>query len=229
MYSNTPSFVWSIVFALLYLMQMYRFGRLSMYLRNPFAQKALTFWSVLFFIPLILVVLNHDKAPSLSTITLWVRGNILAVLTAIVIIGQVLISISKRFHIGALKTDLKEERDPEKRYRMAALLEQYGLYEEAIVAHRITIETSPNLCKPYVNLAALLGTRKQFHEAEKLCRQAILIDCNYGNAYFFLAKALMEQGQTDDARKGFKTALSLGIPGSLKVQAEQVVGKELNK
>ena len=220
---NTPSIVWSILFAALYAAQMYRLGRLSLHLKNQFAGSALTLWSILAYVPIIIIVLNPDEVTSLSRLVYWVRGNILIILTAVVVFAQVLIVFCRRRHIEILVRTLKTETEPSARYELAAALERYGLYDTAIAAHRRTINDSPDYCKAYVNLAALLGIRHQFDECEKLCRRAISIDANYGAAHFFLAMALTERGAIDEARTEAKTAMKLGLVGPLRMRARQIL------
>jgi tetratricopeptide (TPR) repeat protein len=89
--------------------------------------------------------------------------------------------------------------------------------EQADQAFRKSIELSPGAFpNPRYSLAALLCSQRKFQEAETCARQAVAIDANSWEGYFYLARALLGLNRAAEADKSIQQARSLK-PDSPKI------------
>jgi tetratricopeptide (TPR) repeat protein len=202
MNNNPPSITLSIFFGFLYLIQLVRFGQLVVK-RNVIAQRAMNIWSIVSFIPIVIITLEPSALPNLASLILWTRESIIFLLSGAIIL-------------------IEGVEDPEILYKAAHQLELHKKYTEAIGIQKQIIDRNPEFYKAYINLAALVGMQGHFHEAETLCRKAIVIKPNYGNAHYYLGLALKEQGNLE-AIEELKTAVQLGLPEPLLTNARRFI------
>ncbi|MCX7973571.1 MAG: sulfatase-like hydrolase/transferase [Candidatus Aminicenantes bacterium] len=79
-------------------------------------------------------------------------------------------------------------------FNLALLHEARGQIEEAIAEYRKEQEISPFNWRPDFNLGLIFLKRKELSSAEKEFRSCLEKNENYGPAYIFLAKVLMDRG-----------------------------------
>ncbi|MEM2947870.1 MAG: hypothetical protein QXN96_06530, partial [Candidatus Bathyarchaeia archaeon] len=80
-------------------------------------------------------------------------------------------------------------------FNLALLHEGRGEIEKAIDEYRKEQEISPYNWRPDFNLGLLFSKRKQLDQAEKEFRNCLQKNEEYGPAYIFLAKVLMDKGK----------------------------------
>lgn len=80
-------------------------------------------------------------------------------------------------------------------FNLALLYEARGEIEKAIEEYRREQEISPYNWRPDFNLGLLFSKRKELDEAEKEFRSCLQKNEEYGPAYIFLAKVLMDKGE----------------------------------
>ena len=72
-----------------------------------------------------------------------------------------------------------------------------------------TLEIEPEQPTVLINLAVVAMRQKNFGQAEQMCRDAIKVDPNNPDAYFFLGMVYQASGRTFDARKSFEKTLQI--------------------
>lgn len=225
---SPPPIIVSIVFAVLYLIQLIRLGSMAMR-GNPNARIALNSWTIISFLPIVFVVLNVPMLPILMQFVLWIRENVIIVLTLMVILAEVLIRRSAKLGLAGLKTVGSASSDVDELFKSAQQLELRGNYLDAFNIHKRILEINPQFFKSYVNMAALAGIDGRIQEAETLARKALEIEPDDGSAHFYLAMALRDQGKITDSVNEFQTAIRLGLPAHLHKQAVYQSGKSDEK
>jgi tetratricopeptide (TPR) repeat protein len=89
-------------------------------------------------------------------------------------------------------------------------------YTQAEECYMLAVKNRPDYLSPYDNLCRILFERKQFKQAEDLCKKGIESIHNSWRLYYLLGKSLNEQDKNKEALKWLNRALELD-PGSLEV------------
>lgn len=81
--------------------------------------------------------------------------------------------------------------------------------DEALALLQKVSAKEPSFAGPVINQGAILLKQKKFAEAEKVLRQALVINARNPYAHNLLGIALREQGKFADARSAYETALGI--------------------
>jgi hypothetical protein len=84
-----------------------------------------------------------------------------------------------------------------------------GKLEEAAHWYRKSIELNPAVPDSYVNLSYVLSEQKNYKEAEKISRQAVLLGKDNADAFFLHGMILRELGKAEEAVDAFRKATQL--------------------
>jgi arylsulfatase A-like enzyme/Tfp pilus assembly protein PilF len=120
-------------------------------------------------------------------------------------------SVFFRNRLGAIYLEMKRYEEAEKEIRaalkversqplqnahfnLALIHEARGEFDAAVEEYRREQETAPYNYKPDFNLGLLFQKERQFAEAEKEFRSCLQKKEDYGPAYIFLAKVIMDAG-----------------------------------
>lgn len=81
--------------------------------------------------------------------------------------------------------------------------------DEALTLLQKVSTKEPTFAGPVINQGVILLKQKKFADAEKVLRQALVINARNPYAYNLLGIALREQGKFADARTAYETALGI--------------------
>lgn len=109
-------------------------------------------------------------------------------------------------------------------FNLALLHEARGEVEEAIVEYKKEQEVSPYNWRPDFNLGLIFAKRKEWTLAEKELRNCLQKNEEYGPAYIFLAKVLMDSGRNlAEAEKLALQGLKFKLETSTRILANLVL------
>lgn len=106
---------------------------------------------------------------------------------------------AKQLAVSAVATD----------YAQAMQLMANNQDAEAMTLLQAIAEKAPTLSGPVVNQAVILLKQKQYADAEKQLRQALVINTRNPYAHNLLGIALREQGKFPEARAAYEAALGI--------------------
>lgn len=95
-------------------------------------------------------------------------------------------------------------------HQVGEIFKQQWQLKEAVVAYQKAIQLNPNFAASYYSLGKVLAQQEQWQEAASVLRQAMELDENAdAEAYKYLADALVQAGETEEAINCYQKATEL--------------------
>lgn len=208
---NGPPSIWLILpVAAVCAWQSYRLARLRR-ITNGLVGEKTEVVMYLSFAPIVLAMLNPERFPWLFRAIHWSREHFMILLVTGVTSTELAFRFTRLLGTYRLARDAETSGDPAELERACSALEAMDCHDMAIAGYRRLETRSSNPSRIHSAMAALLGIRRRFLEAEKYARRAIASDPGNGLAHAYLSLALYEQGRTTEAQLSRASAEHLGV------------------
>jgi tetratricopeptide (TPR) repeat protein len=163
------------------------------------------------FAPAAVAMLNAQTLPSLGNGIAWAREHILVLLVTAIVVTELAFRVTRLLGTYRLARDAETTENAAELARACSALEAMGCYDMAITGYRRLEGRTADRSRVQSAMAALLGIRRRFLEAEKYARRALDSDPNNPLAHAYLSLALLEQGREAEAQASRATAEKLGV------------------
>ena len=117
----------------------------------------------------------------------------------------------------------KAHENPYLRYKLALILTNLQLHDDAIEQFGLVIKNTPGFYMAHFNMGVLLGLQEDLKGAERMLKKAISINPNLSSAYYELAK-VYERGQKDEKaiRNYLKTSMINSFTGDTSLRLAEL-------
>jgi len=190
--------------------QSYRLARLRRTTNGLVGGKTV-YVMYLSFVPVAFAMLNAENLPWLIDVIEWSRKYFLVLLVTGTMLTELSFRVTRLLGAYRLAREAETSEDVAELGRACCALEAMGCYDMAIAGYRRLEGRSSDRSRIQSAVAALLGIRRRFLEAEKYARRAIASDPRNALAHAYLSLALLEQGRDYEAQSSRETAERLGV------------------